>query len=220
MTVERPQDRQVARQRRRPDARSSSGSAPTRCAGGCCREVPRVGEADFTEDRLVETANRDLANGVGNLVQRIVALAARRRRRRRARPRRDLVTSRSQVDDAIARFDLRGRDRCDRAEVDAVNRYVEATQPWSSSTTTRAARCAARARRPRGRSSTSSRRSCPTSRRTRRADWRWTGARRTAAVSRERQLARACSARRRAMTRRHSVSSAPSKIESTRASTK
>ena len=38
------------------------------------REVPRVGEADFTEDRLVEAANRDLANGVGNLVQRLGGL--------------------------------------------------------------------------------------------------------------------------------------------------
>ena len=41
-----------------------------------CREVPRIGEVDFTEDRLVEAANRDLANGVGNLVQRTVTLAA------------------------------------------------------------------------------------------------------------------------------------------------
>ena len=41
-----------------------------------CREVPRIGEVDFTEDRLVETVNRDLANGVGNLVQRTVTLAA------------------------------------------------------------------------------------------------------------------------------------------------
>src|SRR5262249_21367055 len=31
------------------------------------REVPRVGEADFTEERLVAATDRDLAHGVGNL---------------------------------------------------------------------------------------------------------------------------------------------------------
>jgi methionyl-tRNA synthetase len=39
------------------------------------REVPRVGDTDFTEDRLVERANRDLANGLGNLVSRVTTLA-------------------------------------------------------------------------------------------------------------------------------------------------
>jgi methionyl-tRNA synthetase len=39
------------------------------------REVPRVGDADFTVARLVARANEDLANGVGNLVSRVVTLA-------------------------------------------------------------------------------------------------------------------------------------------------
>ena len=39
------------------------------------REVPRTGDADFTTDRLVACANRDLANGVGNLVSRVTTLA-------------------------------------------------------------------------------------------------------------------------------------------------
>jgi methionyl-tRNA synthetase len=38
------------------------------------RDVPRVGDTDFTVDKLVARANEDLANGVGNLVNRVVSL--------------------------------------------------------------------------------------------------------------------------------------------------
>ncbi|MEV6524435.1 methionine--tRNA ligase [Longispora sp. NPDC051575] len=41
------------------------------------REVPRVGDADFTEARLLARANADLAGGVGNLVHRVTTLARR-----------------------------------------------------------------------------------------------------------------------------------------------
>jgi methionyl-tRNA synthetase len=43
------------------------------------REVPRVGDADFTTGRLVERANADLAGGVGNLVSRTVTMVHRYR---------------------------------------------------------------------------------------------------------------------------------------------
>ncbi|MFI6598235.1 class I tRNA ligase family protein [Nonomuraea sp. NPDC050536] len=38
------------------------------------REVPRVGDADFTEERLVARADEDLANGIGNLVNRVTTM--------------------------------------------------------------------------------------------------------------------------------------------------
>jgi methionyl-tRNA synthetase len=39
------------------------------------RDVPRVGDADFTVDRLIGRANADLANGLGNLVSRVGSVA-------------------------------------------------------------------------------------------------------------------------------------------------
>src|SRR2546430_8619217 len=43
------------------------------------REVPRVGDADFSVERLVARADDELANGLGNLVNRVVAMIGRYR---------------------------------------------------------------------------------------------------------------------------------------------
>jgi methionyl-tRNA synthetase len=43
------------------------------------REVPKVGDADFTVERLVARANADLAGGLGNLVNRVVTMVHRYR---------------------------------------------------------------------------------------------------------------------------------------------
>jgi methionyl-tRNA synthetase len=90
------------------------------------REVPRVGEVDFTDSRLVETVNRDLANGIGNLVQRITGLGG-------AVPDGFARVSalRDAVDAAIAEFDLRAATGTITAAVDAVNRDIERLRPWT-----------------------------------------------------------------------------------------
>jgi methionyl-tRNA synthetase len=46
------------------------------------REVPRVGDTDFTIARLVTRANDDLAHGLGNLVNRVISLVHRYRQGR------------------------------------------------------------------------------------------------------------------------------------------
>jgi methionyl-tRNA synthetase len=101
-----------------------------------CREVPRLGEVDFTEDRLVATADRDLANGIGNLVQRTVTLAARAFDLEPVGPApagelSDAVAAaRAGVDSALAGFDVRGATGVLVDLAAAANRYVETTRPW------------------------------------------------------------------------------------------
>ena len=101
------------------------------------REVPRVGETDFSEDRLVATANRDLAHGVGNLVQRVVALAA-RDDVQGAIPADDawpLLTAccraSAEVACALDALDLRRATEAILGLVADTNRYVERTKPWA-----------------------------------------------------------------------------------------
>jgi methionyl-tRNA synthetase len=103
------------------------------------REVPRVGEADFTEERLVESANRDLANGIGNLVERVVGLGGRVTDRSvrdsdggsSRRSSREHAELRERIDGAIESFDLRGATTAICDEVDALNREIEVVRPWT-----------------------------------------------------------------------------------------
>jgi methionyl-tRNA synthetase len=91
------------------------------------REVPRVGEADFTEERLIETANRDLANGIGNLVHRVAGLEPRTtdgfRRQFGTENGRHLSPKPSALRD-------RGGGGGGVSEIDALNRAIEETKPW------------------------------------------------------------------------------------------
>jgi methionyl-tRNA synthetase len=84
------------------------------------RDVPRVGDADFTEARLVERANADLAGGVGNLVNRIVTLV-----RTAPLTRDELLEPEPQSFD-----DFRKATGVVTAYLEKVNRYIERTRPW------------------------------------------------------------------------------------------
>jgi methionyl-tRNA synthetase len=92
------------------------------------REVPPVGDVDFTEARLVARANEDLANGVGNLVNRVVTMVHRYRSGVVAR---GVVASPvAAVDAALDRFDFRGAASAVGTIVSEANRYVERARPW------------------------------------------------------------------------------------------
>jgi methionyl-tRNA synthetase len=124
------------------------------------REVPRVGDADFTAERLVARANDELANGLGNLVSRVVALVHSSRGGAVAPLARPAGTTRwlaaaaewagagaewpadaaelraaagrapGEVRAALGRFDFRAATSAVWAIVEQANRYVDATEPW------------------------------------------------------------------------------------------
>jgi methionyl-tRNA synthetase len=107
------------------------------------REVPRVGDADFTEERLAGRANADLAGGLGNLVSRTAAMVHRYRDGvvpgghgpLPADPAAHPLTAACQDAPGQVRAALDGHDfRAATAAVwrivDEANRYVELTQPW------------------------------------------------------------------------------------------
>ncbi|TDD24335.1 methionine--tRNA ligase [Nonomuraea diastatica] len=104
------------------------------------REVPRVGDADFTEERLVARADEDLANGLGNLVNRVVTMVHRFLDGRvpAADPEEGAFEVSTfevsgAVHEALEAFDFRRAATAVQTLVEEANRYVERTRPWARS---------------------------------------------------------------------------------------
>ena len=99
------------------------------------RDVGAVADTDFTERRLVDRANDDLANTLGNLTNRIVTLVHRYRGgvvpdagavaldEARGLP--------GEVERAVAGFDLRAAAGSVIDAAAALNRHLDATAPWA-----------------------------------------------------------------------------------------
>ncbi|MCK2212476.1 methionine--tRNA ligase [Actinomadura sp. ATCC 31491] len=97
------------------------------------REVPRVGDADFTERRLAARHDEDLANGLGNLVNRVVTMVCRFLDGHV--PDGDALAGVSgavpgEVHAALADFDFRRAAAAVWTIVEEANRYVDREQPW------------------------------------------------------------------------------------------
>jgi methionyl-tRNA synthetase len=118
------------------------------------REVPRLGDTDFTEARLVGRANDELANGLGNLVSRVTAMVRRYRDGQvpagaaagilvaaagaaavasdaGAGPLEEAIRrAPGAVDAALADFDFRAATGAVWRVIDEANRYVSQAEPW------------------------------------------------------------------------------------------
>ncbi|MGO4427690.1 class I tRNA ligase family protein, partial [Streptomyces sp. MCAF7] len=102
------------------------------------RDVPRVGDADFTPDRLTARADADFAGGLGNLVHRIVTMVHRFRGGTVpvSAPSSGLALEDvcrkvpGLVDAALADFDFRRATRAVWNIVEEANRCIDSTRPW------------------------------------------------------------------------------------------
>jgi methionyl-tRNA synthetase len=111
------------------------------------RDVPRNGDADFRESSIAARAD-ELADGLGNLVNRTIALVSRNRPEELPPTSAQLAEAASlralcgdlpsEVDRALAVFDLRAATAALWAVVAEANRFVTATRPWELAKAARA----------------------------------------------------------------------------------
>ncbi len=104
------------------------------------REVPRVGDADFTIERLAARANDELANGLGNLLHRVISMIHRYRggylpSTSDIAPGSEELTMACRrapdlIQAALTRFDFRAATAAVWAIAEAANRYINYVQPW------------------------------------------------------------------------------------------
>jgi methionyl-tRNA synthetase len=88
------------------------------------REPARLGDTDFTDERLIDRSDTELANGVGNLFNRVRGLAG------GSIPEGPPIDLASKVDAALADFDFRAATGAVVAAVDEANRLIETSRPW------------------------------------------------------------------------------------------
>ncbi|MGH8909097.1 MAG: methionine--tRNA ligase [Egibacteraceae bacterium] len=104
------------------------------------RDVGRAGDTDYTAQRLVARANEDLANNIGNLVNRTVSMVNRYREGiiptvaadnpAAADLRAARADAAGRITHALGEFDFRRAVEAVISIGDEGNRYVEAARPW------------------------------------------------------------------------------------------
>lgn len=97
------------------------------------RDVAETADTDVALERIVDRADTDLAGGIGNVANRVVALLHRHRDGippADAEPVAGVAGLAAEVRAAIGAFELRAAARCIVDAVGVVNRDLEATEPW------------------------------------------------------------------------------------------
>jgi len=102
------------------------------------REMPRTGDGNFSNDRLIGRYNEDLANDLGNLANRSINMLQRYRKgvvpeatqHRDANLRSIGDGLYSRIEQALDAFDFRSAILANWELVAAANKYVEEQKPW------------------------------------------------------------------------------------------
>jgi methionyl-tRNA synthetase len=105
------------------------------------RHVRTTRDGDYRLDRFIEAHDAELANQLGNLVSRVAALVERHVAGRAPAPAAledadeslaaDVASLPGRVDEAVRRFALDDALGAIFAVVEATNRYIDRTAPWS-----------------------------------------------------------------------------------------
>lgn len=112
------------------------------------REVPLLGDTEFTTERLIHAYNNDLANGIGNLINRTLTLLQKNCGGRLSDDDGPIVgpdwssagletacrVLPSRIDGALERADLRAATAHLVACVDLANQLLNAAEPWKDFT--------------------------------------------------------------------------------------
>ncbi|SFQ05733.1 methionine--tRNA ligase [Actinomadura madurae] len=99
------------------------------------REVPRAGDADFTAERLIARADDELANGLGNLVHRVVSMVHRYRGGEVPAAEADELgavcrEAPGEIGAALDDADFRRATAAVWRIVDEANRHINRVRPW------------------------------------------------------------------------------------------
>ncbi|HVL25745.1 MAG TPA: methionine--tRNA ligase [Thermomicrobiales bacterium] len=101
------------------------------------REMPRSGDGNFSHDRLIARYNEDLANDLGNLVNRSISMLHRYRKGvvPTVGPREGPLQAVAdglprRIDDALDRFDFRQAIAAAWELVTTANKYIDDQKPW------------------------------------------------------------------------------------------
>jgi len=104
------------------------------------RDVPRIGDTDFTIDRLIARANDDLANNLGNLINRVITMTHHYRSGAvpttthpapgSQRVEAAIAEAPGRIDTALSNFDFRKATSAVWSIADEANRYINQIRPW------------------------------------------------------------------------------------------
>ncbi len=103
------------------------------------RDVPQTGDADFSVARLIQRANEDLANDLGNLLHRTTAMLVKYRGGvlpagawdpDAAKLEREIGSVAARIDERIDDFDFRGALDAVWSLVSEANKFIERRKPW------------------------------------------------------------------------------------------
>ncbi len=97
------------------------------------REIPSIGDGDYSEHRMQEVYNADLANELGNLVSRVTNLAEKEGLVISKSDQKILLTAKNDIGNAVENFELNRAIEYIWLWVKGLNKKLDQEAPWKKS---------------------------------------------------------------------------------------